>query len=161
MATNPTKLEPPAVRASRLQLERAAICEIWCDYITRSEPYGASEGEIEHSKAISLKPALACFAPRPKWSWPYGSLPLSQGARREHGVPHRGSPQSLRHSRRAESHREDMRGGKARSPGDVVAVVRQAGVHCGCLVCGGVFCGAGSVLTTKEHRYGNVPVSEK
>jgi hypothetical protein len=32
-----------------------AICEIWCDYITRSEPYGASEGEIEHSKAISLK----------------------------------------------------------------------------------------------------------
>lgn len=52
---NPTKIEPPAQRASRLQLERAAISEVRCDYMTRAEPYSASEGEIEHSKAISLK----------------------------------------------------------------------------------------------------------
>ena len=49
------KLEPPGVRASRLQIERDAVRKIWCDWSRRSEPYGATEGEIEHSKAISLK----------------------------------------------------------------------------------------------------------
>lgn len=50
-----TKFEPAPSRAARLKIERFAISEIWCDFTTRDEPYGASEGEIEHSKAISLK----------------------------------------------------------------------------------------------------------
>lgn len=49
------QIEPPGMRASRLKLEREAISEVWCDWNNRSEPYGASEGEIEHSKAISAK----------------------------------------------------------------------------------------------------------
>ena len=55
MATAPEKLEPPAVRACRLKLERDAISETFCAWLGRSEPYGATEGEIMHSIAISLK----------------------------------------------------------------------------------------------------------
>ena len=49
------KTEPPAVRASRLKLEYSAVDETYCCWLGRSDPYGATEGEIEHSKAISLK----------------------------------------------------------------------------------------------------------
>jgi hypothetical protein len=49
------KIEPPALRAKRLQIEHKAISDTWTDWNGRDQPYGPSEAEIEHSKAISLK----------------------------------------------------------------------------------------------------------
>lgn len=55
MADQATKIEPPAMRAGRLGIERGAVSEPFCDWRGRGVPYGASEGEIAHSLAISLK----------------------------------------------------------------------------------------------------------
>ena len=52
---NGQKMEPPGMRAKRLGLERDAVSETYCCWLGRDRPYGASEGEIEHSKAISAK----------------------------------------------------------------------------------------------------------